>query len=215
MSNNLDETILDLMYELFGDGVSAVPNKKTYEYFLQKKTREYWLNNEISEENNTLDLVKSIIEWNRKDKDIPVEKRKPIIIYIYSVGGDLDICRSIIDAISTSKTPVYGVNIGKSFSAGAYIFISCHKRFMLKSASFIFHQGSATYYDVPKDEKDILDKDYNKKVADLTSLMIEKTTFPEKIIKKKIKTEWYVYADEALENGVCDKVIENIDEIFI
>ena len=33
--------------------------------------------------------------------------------------------------------------------------------------------------------------------------------------KKKIKTEWYVYADEALENGVCDRIIENIDEIFI
>ena len=215
MPNNLDETILNFMYELFGEGIQSIPNKKTYEFFAQKKNREYWLTDEISEENNTIELVKSIIEWNKEDKDIPVEKRKPIIIYIYSVGGDLDICRSIIDAISSSKTPVYGVNIGKSFSAGAYIFISCHKRFMLSSASFIFHQGSTSYYDVPKEEKDILDKEYNKKVADLTKLMLNKTKFPEKIIKKKIKTEWYVYAEEALEYGVCDKIIENINEIFI
>lgn len=213
--SDFDETIFDTIYNLFGDSEQSIPNKNTYEYFSQKKNREYWLDSEISEENSTLDLVKSIIEWNREDRGIPVEERKPIIIYIYSIGGDLDICRSIIDAISTSTTPVYGVNIGKSFSAGAYIFIACHKRFMLNSASFIFHQGSASYYDVPKDEKDILDKDYNKKIADLTKLMINKTKFPEKLIKRKIKTEWYVYADEALEFGVCDKIIENIDEIFV
>lgn len=212
MSDKLCDPIINFLSD---DNLSDKFDKKTYEYFLQKSNREYWLIDEIEEENDTIDLVKSIIQWNREDKDIPVEKRKPIIIYIYSVGGDLDICRSIIDAISTSKTPIYGVNIGKAFSASAYIFISCHKRFILKSSSFIFHQGSASYYDVPKDEKDLLDKDYNKKIADLTTLMIEKTKFPEKIIKKKIKTEWYVYADEALENGVCDRIIENIDEIFI
>ena len=28
-------------------------------------------------------------------------------------------------------------------------------------------------------------------------------------------TEWYVRADEALENGVCDKLIKSLDEFII
>lgn len=42
--------------------------------------RTYWLSDEIN--NYTFDLVQYIIRWNREDKGIPVEQRKPIRIII-------------------------------------------------------------------------------------------------------------------------------------
>ena len=98
-------------------------------------------------------------------------------------------------------------------SAAAYIYISGHKRFMFPKSYFLFHQGSGSVSG-SYSEVDSQMEDYKKKVAALTELMKKYTKYQEKEISKNIKKEWYVSSDEAIKNGVCDKIIESLDELI-
>ncbi|MCX7745228.1 MAG: ATP-dependent Clp protease proteolytic subunit, partial [Flavobacteriales bacterium] len=53
-----------------------------------------------------------ILKWNAEDKNLPIDKRKPIIIYINSIGGDVANAFNVINTIQLSKTPVIGVVMG-------------------------------------------------------------------------------------------------------
>lgn len=85
--------------------------------------RRLFINSEIDE--NIIDgAVYHILRYNRLDKDIPVNERKPIIIYINSPGGNVTDGYSLIDVMLTSKTPVYTVNLGIAYSMGFLIYIA-------------------------------------------------------------------------------------------
>ena len=191
----------------------SVPKGSTYEYYLGLLDRQIWLDTDVDLDEGTLSIVKQIIRWNREDKRIPVKERKPIILYCFSFGGDLDLCNSIIDAIRLSKTPVYTVNVGRCMSAGAYIFIAGHKRFIFPHSYFLFHQGSNTVGGTASEMKAQMEN-YNKQVEDLSELMRTYTKYDDEKIKSNITSEWFVRAKEALENGVCDKMITSLDEIL-
>lgn len=206
---------MSLIEDIFG--VETIPNElpsgAAYEYYNDLNNRVLWLDSDVSEEEGTLLLIKQIIRWNREDIGKPEEERRPIIFYCFSFGGDIDICNSIIDVIKASKTPVYTVNAGRSMSAAAYIYITGKKRFCFEHSYFLFHQGqgslSGNY-----DEVDSQMEDYKKKVSGLSEHIKKYTNYTESEIKKNIKKEWYVSAKEALEHGVCDKIIESLDELI-
>lgn len=48
-------------------------------------------------------IVYHILRYNREDKDIPVESRKPILLYVNTNGGSVPDGYALIDAIMTSK----------------------------------------------------------------------------------------------------------------
>ena len=191
----------------------ALPSGNAYEYYKGLENRELWLDTDVDVDAGTLLIIRQIVRWNREDKGKPVEDRTPIILYCFSFGGDLDLCNSIIDVISCSKTPVYTVNAGRCMSAAAYIYIAGHKRLMFGKSYFLFHQGSGAVGGNYA-EMDSQMEDYKKKVAALTELMKKYTNYSEKEIAKNIKKEWYVSSDEALKNGVCDRIIEDLDELI-
>ena len=114
-----------------------LPDPELRNYYVDLENRTFWLDEEVTP--YLLELVKYIVRWNAEDGAKPVEKRKPIRIFFFSPGGDLDINYALIDTIKMSKTPVIGINIGQCASAAAYIFLSCHKRYMLPHAYFILH----------------------------------------------------------------------------
>jgi len=191
-----------------------IPTGETFEYYNGLSNRELWIDTIVDVDEGTLLIIKQILRWNREDKDLPVNKRKPIFLYCFSFGGDLDICNSIIDTIRLSKTPVYTVNAGRCMSAAAYIYIAGHKRFIMPHSYFLFHQGSGTVGGTAAEMKAQMEQ-YNKQVEDLSELMRTYTKYSDDKIKTNIMTEWYVRADEALENGVCDKLIKSLDELII
>lgn len=57
-----------------------------------------------------IEIERKILQYNRIDKDTPVEQRKPIKLFIYSYGGELDAMFSFIDVVALSKTPVWTIN---------------------------------------------------------------------------------------------------------
>lgn len=190
-----------------------LPSGIAFEYYQGLKNREIWLDTDVDVDLGTLTLIKQILRWNREDFGLPVEKRQPIFLYCFSFGGDLDVCNSIIDVMECSTTPIYTVNVGRCMSAAAYIYIAGHKRYSFEKSYFLFHQGSGSLTG-NYSEVDSQMEDYKKKVSALTELMKLYTNYTEQEIKKNIKKEWYVSSKDALENGVCDVIIKNLDELI-
>ena len=190
---------------------ATVPDPSLLWYYEDLEDRVYQLVGEVDE--GLLDFSRHVIRWNREDKGKPVEERKPIKLFFFSPGGSLDINYSVIDIIRLSKTPIIGINMGVCCSAAAYIYLACHKRYMLPHSYFVFHQGSSqmsgTYGEVVA-----IMTDYQNQIAELSSFMEERTTYTSEEITDNIVTEWYVREEEALEKGVCHEVIEDIEVLL-
>ena len=188
-----------------------VPDPSLLWYYEDLEDRVYQLVGEVDE--GLLDFSRHVIRWNREDKGIPVEDRKPIKLFFFSPGGSLDINYSVIDIIRLSKTPIIGINMGVCCSAAAYIYLACHKRYMLPHSYFVFHQGSSQMSGSYSEVVAIM-TDYQNQVTELSSFMEERTTYSIDEITDNIVTEWYVREEEALEKGVCHEVIEDIEVLL-
>ena len=190
-----------------------LPNPELLTYYSDLEKRIIWLEEEVTE--CTLEFVRKIIEWNREDEMNGLESkdRKPIKIFFFSPGGDLDVNYALIDTIRLSKTPVYGINIGRCCSAAAYIYLSCHHRYMMDHSYFVFHQGSSQLSGSYNEVVAIMN-DYQGQVAELSNLMKERTLYTEEEIMDNIVTEWYVRKEEALEKGVCHEIINDISVLL-
>lgn len=136
---NDTEFYIDLPEDLFD---AKLPNAYQVKYYQDLVNRTIWINEEITGD-LTHELIHYITKWNREDKDIPEEDRKPIRLLFDSPGGELDAQAAICSVIELSKTPVIGIAIGMVASAASYIYLSCHVRMALKSSYFILHKGSA------------------------------------------------------------------------
>ena len=190
-----------------------LPNPELLTYYSDLEKRIIWLEEEVNE--CTLEFVRKIIEWNREDEmnGLEPKDRKPIKIFFFSPGGDLDVNYALIDTIRLSKTPVYGINIGRCCSAAAYIYLSCHHRYMMNHSYFVFHQGSSQLSGNYNEVVAIMN-DYQGQVAELSNLMKERTLYTEEEIMDNIVTEWYVRKEEALEKGVCHEIINDISVLL-
>lgn len=162
---------------------------------------------DVTEEN--AEAISHLIRmWNVVDKDVDLDKRKPIKIYIDSHGGDVCAGFMIIDAIKMSKTPVYTVNMGSAFSMGLCIFVAGHKRFSYPHAAFLFHEGSGGMYGDAGKFKNF-SKFYESLLDHLKQHLLNNTKMTEELYKEKDRDDWWFFADEAIEYGFCDEIMED------
>ena len=155
------------------------------------------------------------MQWNKEDKNagIKVEDRKPIKLLFFSPGGDLNVNNMLVDTISLSVTPVIGINCGMAASAGCFIYLSCHKRYTLPNAQFLIHQGAGSFegtYDIVVSAI----MNYQREIENLGKFVLSRTNIPEDEFESHFSTDWYLDANEALEYGLCEKIIESLDEII-
>lgn len=158
------------------------------------------------------DSLESYIKFfNRLDdeEDIPVDERQPIKIFIDSGGGDLTATFTIIDAIKMSSTPVWTINIGMAYSGGFFIFLAGHKRFCYKNASFLFHEGSTGTFGDANKFNNWADF-YKKLLKRLKVHTLENTKITEKQYEEHVKDDWWFLAEEAIEYGVCDEILNKL-----
>ena len=171
--------------------------------------RIYWLTEEIGEE--TLDLVQYITRWNREDRGIAPENRKPIRIIIDCGGGSLSVSETLSNVIKMSKTPVVGIALGFVASGASVVFLSCHHKYALPNTVFVLHKGSCNGVSGTYDEIVSFARDYEKQIEMLMEFYIENTKYTEEEIEENIQTDWYIRMDEAIEKGLVDEVITDID----
>ena len=188
-----------------------LPDPELRDYFRDEQNRIYWLGAVIDD--TTLDLVKFIFRCNKEDNGKPVEERKRILIMIDSPGGSVEILSSIIGAIKISKTPCWTCCYCTAYSAAADLLACGHKRFALPMTSMMFHAGSACYQgsqnDVDKAKKffDNMGKRINDEVN-------SRTKFDAKFLRKLKTDDMYMNEEEALQLGVVDEIVTNMDVLY-
>ena len=155
------------------------------------------------------DSIEHIIRmYNIIDKGIPSDKRQPIKLFINSDGGSLVACLEIIDAIQLSKTPVYTINIGIAASAGVDIFISGHKRYCYPNATFCWHEGGTSLPQLDAGKFRNYSDWYDRLLQRLKGVLLKRTKVTEELYKEKKNDDWWFFADEAIEYGFCDEILE-------
>ena len=200
------ELVIGITEDLFN---VKLPNSYLLKYYEDLEHRTFWISDEINDD-LMYELSHYIIKWNREDKDIPEMDRKPIYLLINCQGGDLDAYASICSMIELSKTPVIGVAMGLVASAASLIYLSCHARFALKSSYFILHKGSAA---LSGDFDNIMNSidDYKREVEKMANHILEHSNYTREEVESHIGRDWYIRAPEALEKGLVDQIITDIN----
>ncbi len=152
------------------------------------------------------DFVQFILQYNKEDEGIPVEERKPILFFILSNGGSVDVGFELIDLIEASKTPVYTINIGYQYSMGFLIGIAGHKRFATKNARFLMHDGSNFVWDSSAKVRDQM-KFQELSEARIKEYVLSHSKITEQEYDDNYRVEWYMFADEAKKLGFVDYIV--------
>lgn len=157
-----------------------------------------------------------ILKWNSEDKNLPVDKRKKIFIYINSDGGDCVLGTQILSQITYSKTPVVTVGFAKCASMASYILAAGHIRYCFPNTIVLYHDGQTGYVSSGNKGKDI-QKFYDKLDERMTKFMIAHTDMTADFIEEIKDREYYMFSEEAKERHIVDQIIGidcDIDEII-
>ena len=188
-----------------------LPNPELLTYYKDKKDRVLWIEGEINDA--LFELSKLILGYNKEDKNIPVEGRKPIKIFINSPGGDLDSTLAFIGLMNISKTPIWTINACWAYSAAGLILMAGHKRYALPNTECLIHSGSGQLggsYEQTAEQM----KNYKYLVDKMRDFILSRTKIDQKLFKKQSSKDWYIYTDEMLSLGIVDEVVNDLDILF-
>lgn len=204
---------LDGILSGLSEGIAnlQLPDPALRNYYKDEQNRIFWLDGAVSE--CAEDLIRMILRCNQEDKGKPVEDRIPIKIFIDSPGGDVTFMFSIINLIDISKTPVYTINYCTAYSAAGEILASGHKRFALPGSHVMLHNGS-TSFGGQVDQVESMKKYFDNVMKKATDHLLSKTKIDPKKLKKKAVVDWFMDEHEALENGIIDEIIYDLEAIL-
>jgi len=192
--------------------MDEIKRQYSYEYadrfaFEDDKNRHLWLNGDVDD--GIIDtFVYSILRYNLLDKDIPPEKRKPIILYINTNGGSVSNCFSLIDSIETSKSPVYTVNVGCCYSAGFLIFLAGHQRYTLPNSTFLMHDGSSgAFWEVSSKLRDRISFEEDQIDLRIRHHIAKNSNITDEFYDEQYRVEWYFYPEEAKQYEMVDYIV--------
>ena len=181
-------------------------------YYNLAQNRIFYINEEIDE--NVLEIQKAIIHINIIDREIDVDKRAPIFIFINTCGGLLQETMSLAQSMIMSKTPVVTINAGAAYSGGAILLLAGHRRYAFKYSKAMLHSGSGgvqgTY-----EQTEAAQKLYKKQIDEMSQYILERSGMDEKIFKKNKSKDWYLDHDEQIKFGLVHETVTCLDDLFI
>lgn len=191
---------------------AKLPDPGLLVFYKNHEDRIIWIDYDIDE--RLLEISKLILRWNVEDKaaGIPVEERKPITIFIFTDGGDIDVTYNFIDVCRMSKTPIHTVGC-KAYSAGFLLLLCGHKRYALSMGDSMLHQGSGQIGGTFDQIMGAADN-YKRTIDKMKSFILERTNISEKTFKKYKDKDWYLTPEEQVEYGVVDEIITDLDQIL-
>lgn len=188
-----------------------LPNPDLLTYYKDEQDRVLWIEGEIGD--GLFELSKMILRYNMEDKNIPVEERKPIKVFINSPGGDLDSTLAFIGLMNISKTPIWTIDACWAYSAAGLILMAGHKRYALPNTECLIHSGSGQLGGSFEQTTEQM-KNYKYLVDKMRDFILSKTNIDQKLFKKMSTKDWYIYTEEMLSLGIVDKIIEDLDILF-
>lgn len=188
-----------------------LPNPEMVNYWRLAENRIFYIDYEIDE--SVLEIQRSIIAINIADKDIPLEDRLPIKIYLDTPGGLLSETMSLATVIIMSKTPVITINIAEAYSGGCLLLLAGHKRYTLPYAKAMLHTGSGgvsgTY-----EQTEQAQKNYKKQIEEMGTYILQRSGMDEKAYKKNKSKDWYMDANEQKQFGIVHEIVTDLNEII-
>ena len=170
--------------------------------------RKIFLEGEINAE-ASCDFVKKVMILNKEDSE------KPIDVLVNSTGGEISSGMVIYDVIQASKAPIRMYCVGRAYSMAAVLFASGnHGRYILPHSELMLHEpllgnrvsGNSSSI------KSISDNLLETK-RKMNQILSKHTGKSEEEIEAATGFDHYFDANESLEFGLCDKII-NFDEIM-
>lgn len=188
-----------------------LPAPEMVNYWRLAENRIFYIDYEIDE--SVLEIQRSIVAINIVDKDIPIEERTPVKIYLDTPGGLLSETMSLATIMMMSKTPIITVNIAEAYSGGCLLLLAGHKRYTLPYAKAMLHTGSGgvsgTY-----EQTEQAQKNYKKQIDEMSSYILERSGLDEKLYKRNKSKDWYMDANEQVQYGIVHGIVTNLDEII-
>lgn len=138
---------------------------------------------------------------------------KDIMLYINSPGGSVTAGFAIYDTMQHIRSDVATICLGQAASMGAFLLSSGTKgkRMCLPHSRVLIHQplggaqGQATDIEIQAAEINRMKKVLNQILADNTGQSIKK-------IEKDTDRDYIMSADESVEYGMVDKVVNKVEE---
>lgn len=203
----VDAEVLDIT-ELLG---TTLPTPELVEFYRRLREREIVWNDGIDDA--LIEVPLYIMKWNKEDLNIPVEDRKPIKIFINTLGGDTDVTLFTANMIALSKTPVITIGMARAYSAGGLLLMAGHKRYIFEFTSVLIHDGSAGA--IGNTAKVLDNLEFTKESENRTNNYILKhTSIPAEMLQNNYRRDWFMFSEEAIHYGIADKIITDINEIL-
>mgnify|MGYP000631627863 FL=1 len=180
--------------------------ERSYDIFSRLlKDRIIYLGEDVNPTTSSL-IVAQMLFLESEDPD------KEIYFYINSPGGSITDGMAIVDTMNYIKCPVETVCVGLAASMGAVLLTAGEKgkRFAMPNSEIMIHQpligggglqGQATEIKIHADHLVRTREKLNK-------FLSERTGKPLDVIEKDTERDNYMTAEEALEYGLIDGIME-------
>lgn len=187
------------------------PTPEEYTYWKARKNRTFFIDYEIDECYDLLELSKIIIQMNMEEREI--ENPDPIFIFIHSYGGDMEQTNYFCDLVQSSHIPIVTIGMGVAMSSGFLIFLSGKRRYAFKHCQMLVHTGSAGFQGTAEQIEEA-QKNYKKQLDSMKIYILERTSIDEKTFNKNKNKDWYLTSDELVKYNIVDKIITSFDEVM-
>lgn len=178
--------------------------ERSYDIFSRLlNDRIIMLSDEVNDVTASL-VVAQLIYLEGQDPD------KDIHLYINSPGGSISAGMAIYDTMNFIKCDVSTICIGMAASMGSFLFAAGTKgkRLILPNSEIMIHQPSGGAQGQATDIS--IHANHILRVKDkLNQILSERTGQPLEVVKRDTERDNFMTAQEALEYGLIDKVIEH------
>ncbi|ETO91500.1 MAG: ATP-dependent Clp protease proteolytic subunit [Candidatus Xenolissoclinum pacificiensis L6] len=167
------------------------------------KDRIIFVNGEINDHMSSI-VVAQLLFLESEDPE------KTVYMYINSPGGDVAAGLAMYDTMRYVKCPVSTVCIGRAASAGSLLLIAgkSGQRCSLPNSEIMIHQPSGGFKGRVTDIENTANQ--MKRVKDrLNQIYATLTKKPLTTIQKDMEYDYFMTAEEALEYGIIDRIIDH------
>ena len=175
--------------------------------------RNIYINGDITED-VAKEVIRQIIEINDYDEEQRIEdiyyKDKPINLFLTTNGGDTDEAFAIYDIIKHTRTQVDIYAIGRCYSAGFIILLAGNIKLAYPNTSFMLHELSYDPQDNCLTTQEYYTQEFRKTQEKINRIVSQNTNISQEKLKEYFEKgkDWFMSAEEALDLGVIDKIID-------
>lgn len=149
-------------------------------------------------------IIAQLLHLESEDPD------KDIALYINSPGGSVYAGLAIYDTIQFIKPDVSTICVGVAMSMGALLLAAgtVGKRYCLPNSKVLIHQLSGGFQG-PASDIEIHAREALSLRHRLDEILAKHTNQPLEKVEKDTERDYFLSAEEALEYGIVDKILEH------